>query len=83
MTEAAYLGTIHEENGVFGVSFPDFPGCATTASDMPTLAAHAALSTRTSRWTRAISSAKADGFPSRTWWTRALISSLSMRLPDW
>ena len=25
---------IHEENGVFGVSFPDFPGCATTASDM-------------------------------------------------
>jgi predicted RNase H-like HicB family nuclease len=34
MTEAAYLATIHEENGVFGVSFPDFPGCATTASDM-------------------------------------------------
>ena len=34
MTEAAYLATIHEENGVLGVSFPDFPGCATTASDM-------------------------------------------------
>ena len=34
MSEAAYLATIHEEDGVFGVSFPDFPGCATTASDM-------------------------------------------------
>ena len=34
MTEAAYVAAIHEENGVYGVSFPDFPGCVTTASDM-------------------------------------------------
>jgi predicted RNase H-like HicB family nuclease len=34
MQEAAYIATIHEENGVLGVSFPDFPGCVTTASDM-------------------------------------------------
>ncbi len=34
MTEAVYVATIHEEDGVLGVSFPDFPGCATTASDM-------------------------------------------------
>ena len=34
MTESVYVATIHEENGVLGVSFPDFPGCVTTASDM-------------------------------------------------
>jgi predicted RNase H-like HicB family nuclease len=34
MTEAAYIATIHDENGVIGISFPDFPGCVTTASDM-------------------------------------------------
>ena len=34
MTEAVYVATIHEENGVLGVSFPDFPGCVTTASNM-------------------------------------------------
>ncbi len=34
MAKAAYVTTIHEKNGVFGVSFPDFPGCVTTASDM-------------------------------------------------
>lgn len=34
MSEAVYVATIHEENGVLGVSFPDFPGCVTTASDL-------------------------------------------------
>jgi len=34
MAEAAYIATLHTENGVIGVSFPDFPGCVTTASDM-------------------------------------------------
>ena len=34
MSEAAYIATLHEENGVIGVSFPDFPGCVTTAGDM-------------------------------------------------
>jgi predicted RNase H-like HicB family nuclease len=34
MAEVAYIATIHEENGVLGVSFPDFPGCVTTATDM-------------------------------------------------
>ncbi len=34
MTESVYVATIHEENGVLGVSFPDFPGCVTTASHM-------------------------------------------------
>jgi predicted RNase H-like HicB family nuclease len=34
MAEAAYVATIHEENSVLGVSFPDFPGCVTTAADM-------------------------------------------------
>jgi predicted RNase H-like HicB family nuclease len=28
------LAFIHEENGVFGVSFPDFPGCTTTADTL-------------------------------------------------
>ena len=26
---ATAYGILHEENGVFGVSFPDFPGCVT------------------------------------------------------
>ena len=34
MTEAAYIATIQDENGVIGISFPDFPGCVTTASGM-------------------------------------------------
>lgn len=34
MAQAAYVAAIHEENGVFGVSFPDLPGCVTTAADM-------------------------------------------------
>ncbi len=34
MAEAAYIATLHEENVVIGVSFPDFPGCVTTAGDM-------------------------------------------------
>ena len=34
MAEAAYIATLHEENGVIGVSFPDFPGCVTTAGDL-------------------------------------------------
>ena len=34
MTEAAYIATIHDENGVLGVSFPDFSSCVTTASEM-------------------------------------------------
>jgi predicted RNase H-like HicB family nuclease len=28
---AMVIAVIHEENGVFGVSFPDFPGCITGA----------------------------------------------------
>jgi len=36
MSEAVYVATIHEENGVIGVSFPDFPGCVATASDLRT-----------------------------------------------
>ncbi len=28
------IALIHEENGVFGVSFPDFPGCITTADSL-------------------------------------------------
>jgi predicted RNase H-like HicB family nuclease len=34
MAEAAYIAALHSENGVIGVSFPDFLGCVTTASDM-------------------------------------------------
>lgn len=29
--EAMVIAVIHEENGLFGVSFPDFPGCVTGA----------------------------------------------------
>lgn len=28
------IAMIHEENGVFGVSFPDFPGCITGADTL-------------------------------------------------
>ena len=42
MAEAAYIATIHEENGVFGVSFPDLPGCVTTAETMQSAIARAA-----------------------------------------
>ena len=28
------LAVIHEEKGVFGISFPDFPGCISTASSL-------------------------------------------------
>jgi predicted RNase H-like HicB family nuclease len=33
---------VHEENGRFGASFPDFPGCTTVAGDPDTLLAKAA-----------------------------------------
>lgn len=33
---------VHEENGRFGASFPDFPGCTTVAGDLDTLVAKAA-----------------------------------------
>ena len=33
---------IHEEDGAFGVSFPDFPGCTTVASSLDEAAAKAA-----------------------------------------
>jgi len=28
------IALVHEENGVFGISFPDFPGCISTASTL-------------------------------------------------
>ena len=28
------IAVIHEEKGVFGVSFPDFPGCVTTSTGL-------------------------------------------------
>ncbi|MEW6256905.1 MAG: type II toxin-antitoxin system HicB family antitoxin [Pseudomonadota bacterium] len=28
------IGIIHEENGVFGISFPDFPGCVSTGATL-------------------------------------------------
>ena len=28
------LALIHEHNGIYGVSFPDFPGCTTGATDL-------------------------------------------------
>jgi predicted RNase H-like HicB family nuclease len=28
------VALIHEENGAYGVSFPDFPGCTTVAGDL-------------------------------------------------
>lgn len=31
---AQVIATIHEEDGTFGVSFPDFPGCITTAATL-------------------------------------------------
>jgi predicted RNase H-like HicB family nuclease len=33
---------IHEEDGVYGASFPDFPGCTTVADDPDTILAKAA-----------------------------------------
>ena len=33
---------VHEENGVFGASFPDIPGCTTVARDLDTLYGKAA-----------------------------------------
>ena len=31
---AHVIATIHDENGVFGISFPDFPGCVSTAATL-------------------------------------------------
>lgn len=31
---AHVVALIHEEDGVFGVSFPDFPGCISTADNL-------------------------------------------------
>ncbi len=28
------VGLVHDENGVFGISFPDFPGCISTGDDL-------------------------------------------------
>lgn len=28
------IAVIHEENGVYGISFPDFPGCVSTARSL-------------------------------------------------
>ena len=28
------IGCVHQENGNFGISFPDFPGCMTTAAGL-------------------------------------------------
>ena len=42
MAETTYVATIHEEDGVFGVSFPDLPGCVTTAETMHSAIARAA-----------------------------------------
>src|SRR6266480_4275250 len=36
------VALIHEENGVYGASFPDFPGCTTAATDPDTVIAKAA-----------------------------------------
>ncbi len=36
------IAIVHEENGVFGVSFPDFPGCTTVADSFEAAAAKAA-----------------------------------------
>jgi predicted RNase H-like HicB family nuclease len=36
------VALIHEENGVFGASFPDFIGCTTVARDLDAVAAKAA-----------------------------------------
>ena len=30
------VALIHEQNGIYGVSFPDFPGCVTGAEDIDT-----------------------------------------------
>jgi predicted RNase H-like HicB family nuclease len=30
------VALIHQENGIYGVSFPDFPGCVTGAEDIDT-----------------------------------------------
>lgn len=35
------VAMIHEENGFFGVSFPDFPGCTTVAGDVDAAVAKA------------------------------------------
>lgn len=39
---ARIVTLVHEENGRFGASFPDLPGCVTVAGDLDTLAAKAA-----------------------------------------
>ncbi len=31
---AYVIATIHDENRVFGISFPDFPGCVSTAASL-------------------------------------------------
>ena len=36
------IAMIHEENGLYGVSFPDFPGATTVADDLETAVAKAA-----------------------------------------
>lgn len=35
---AQVVMTVHEENGRFGASFPDFPGCTTVAANPDALA---------------------------------------------
>lgn len=36
------VALIHEQNGIYGVSFPDFPGCTTGAHDLDTAVRKAA-----------------------------------------
>jgi predicted RNase H-like HicB family nuclease len=36
------VALVHHENGVYGVSFPDFPGCITVADDLDSVVAQAA-----------------------------------------
>lgn len=41
-SEMQVVALIDEERGRFGVAFPDFPGCTTTAADLDTAVAKAA-----------------------------------------
>ena len=36
------VALIHEEDGVFGISFPDFPGCISTADNLDDVMARGA-----------------------------------------
>lgn len=40
---AHVVALIHEEDGVFGISFPDFPGCVSTADSLDDVIARGAV----------------------------------------